>query len=73
MWITLIFITLIIIFILILVLIAFKETTTIKTIKCKYCKHEFEYLESETIEYKLNGRIQKAQECPKCRKYTEIQ
>ena len=48
MWITLIFITLVIVFILILVLIAFKETTTIKTIKCKYCKHEFEYLESET-------------------------
>lgn len=71
MWITLIFITLIIVFILILVFIAFKETT-IKTIKCKYCKHEFEYLESETIEYKLNGRTQKAQECPRCGKYTEI-
>jgi transcription elongation factor Elf1 len=73
MWITLIFITLIIVFILILVLIAFKETTTIKTIKCKYCGHEFRYSESRVVDYKLNGRLQKAQECPRCGKYTEIQ
>lgn len=70
MWIVLVFISLIIVC---LILGAIKENSEKTTVKCKYCRHEFEYSESEVVDYKLNGRLQKAQECPKCGKYTEIQ
>lgn len=71
MWIALVFIGLVIVC---LILGAIKENSEKKTtVKCKYCGHEFEYSESGVVDYKLNGKLQKAQECPRCGKYTEIQ
>lgn len=69
MWIALVFIGLVIVC---LILGTIKENSKKTTIKCKYCGHEFGYYESGVVDYKLNGKLQKAQECPKCGKYTEI-
>lgn len=70
MWIALVFIGPVIVC---LILDAIKENSEKTTVKCKYCGHEFRYSESEVVDYKLNGKLQKAQECPRCGKYTEIQ
>lgn len=70
MWIALIFIGLVIVC---LILGTIKENSKKATVKCKYCGHEFRYSESRVVDYKLNGKLQKAQECPRCGKYTEIQ
>lgn len=68
MWIALVFII-----VSLICLIFLGREDKVKTINCKYCGHEFEYSESKAVEYKLSGKLQKAQECPKCGKYTEIQ
>ena len=54
------------------IVIGYIKEKSNKLIKCKYCGHEFDCDESKTIIYSLGGKQQKAQECPKCGKYTEI-
>lgn len=67
MWIALVFISFVIVC---LILGTIKENSE-KTIKCKYCGHEFGHSESGVVDYKLNGKLQITQ-CPRCKTYINV-
>jgi len=60
-------------FIILISTITIREIIKEPVIKCKYCGHIFKkHSRSEVAEYEMGGEKKKAQECPKCGKYTDI-